>query len=180
MSPDYFQNQVKCEEDLCAESSFPCYGKCIMSPPEIQLYDSKNKKLYFSVALDIGHNVPHAVFVANLNDRKVTFLFETDGSGLMGFALSPSGSWLAFLNGCHFSACESWMDLQVFNMREKKMWEKRPGKSTDENESLKDIVSYDSITWLSDTKLLLKGSWWKCRDGEESKGGEVKFKISLK
>ncbi len=100
MIPDDFQNEVKCEEDSCAVSNwFTCYGKCIMSSPEIHLYDSSDKTLYFSVPLDLSQNRPHAVFKADLNARKATFVFEAYGSGLIRFLVSPSASLIAFLEG---------------------------------------------------------------------------------
>jgi hypothetical protein len=165
MIPDDFQNQVKCEEDKCAVfNSFPCYGKCILSSPEIHLYDSSDKKLYFSVALDLSQNRPYAVFTADLNIRKTTFLFETYGSGLIRFFVSPSASLLAFLEGSR-NGCASNLHLRVFDIKRKNLLEPIV-RRTDESASLRENVSYESIAWLSDTQLLLKGRMWNCRDAE--------------
>ena len=166
MIPDDFQNQVKCEEDKCAVfNAFPCYSKCILSSPEIHLYDSRDKKLYFSVALDLSQNRPYAVFTADLNSRKATFLFEAYGSGLIRFVLSPSDSLLAFLEGSHLSGCASSLHLRIFDIRTKNLLEPIVRRN-DESVSLRENMSYESIKWLSDTQLLLKGRMWNCKNAE--------------
>jgi hypothetical protein len=117
------------------------------------------------VALDISSNRPYAVFIGDLHSRKTTFLFEAYGSGLIRFVLSPSGSLLAFLAGSHLSACASSLHPQIFDIRKKILLEPA-AKRTDESVSLRKNVSYESITWLSNSQLLLKGRMWNCMNVE--------------
>jgi hypothetical protein len=163
MKPELYQDQVACPDEFvrCEDSSFPCYGKCIFSPPIVQLYDSKDKKLYFSLFLDVGHNVPHSVFLADLNSKKVSTLFQADySSGLGNFALSPSDVFLAYLASWHGSACEGGRILNVFDLKTRSFV--KPLVKQTANSVLRKYVVYDSIDWLSNSKLRLKGRSYNC------------------
>lgn len=163
MKPALYQDQVICPDELvqCNNSSFPCYGKCIFSPPIIQLYDSKDKTFYFSLFLDVGQNKPHAVFLADLNSKKISILFQTDFySGLRNFALSPSATFLAYLASWHGSACEGGRILQVFDLKKKSVV--KPLVKQTSNSTPRTYVFYDSIDWLTNSKLRLKGQSLNC------------------
>ncbi len=170
MSPEFYQDQVTCPDEFvqCKNSSFPCYGKCIFSPPIVQLYDSKDKKLYFSLLLDVGNNVPHAVLIADLNNKKASRLFQTDYySSLGNFVLSPSALSLAYLASWHGSACEGGRTLEVFDLREKNFV--KPLVRPTNNSILRKYVVYDSIDWLSNSRLRLKGRSFNCKPGVANK-----------
>ena len=161
IGPELFQNRVSCPELVqCASSAFPCYGKCIFSPPTVLLYDSRDKKLYFSLNLDIGHGVPLAVFRADLEDRKVDFLFQEAGSTLTGLIFSPSESRLAFLVGLSITACAGESHLNVFDLQKRVLL--NPTVKPRSKFGLRGNVAYDSVEWLSETKLYLRGHTWNC------------------
>jgi hypothetical protein len=162
IGPDLFQDRVNCPEFIqCAGSAFPCYGKCIFSPPVVEQYDSRDKKIYFSVRLDFGGRGPFAVFRADLEDQKVDFLFQEAGSNLMGFAFSPSESRLAFLVGLSITACAGMSHLNVFDLQKGVLL--NPAVKPRSKYSLRENVSYDSVEWLSETKLHLRGYTWNCQ-----------------
>jgi hypothetical protein len=189
LSPKLFQDQVNGPEgdfDFCKESSLPCYGKCIRSTPQLQMYDSEEKVIYFSVVLDVGSNSPHAVFRADLAKREVVFLFDDFGSGLRGFALSPSNSMLAYLIGSHGSACVAGSYLKVFDLKSRGLIEPKENLISGTG-PLRAYHAYDRLEWISDSQIELTGRTWNCDepDGAEeieihAVAGVVAAKKSLK
>lgn len=168
MKPEYFQDQVECGEFQCdADSPVPCYGKCICSPPVVHLYDSRDKKLYFSVALDFGSNVPHVVFLADLNRKRVSHLFDTYGSGLDSFVISPSGLFLACLTSWHGSACAAGNNMEIYDTQKHIVL--KPAVKPNPDLTMREYAFYRSVEWLSNSKLRLRGRSWNCQgvDGDD-------------
>ena len=161
IGPDLYQDRVNCPEFVqCAGSVFPCYSKCIFSPPIVLLYDSRDKKLYFSLNLNVGHGVPLAVFRADLENRKVDLLFQVGGSNLADLVFSPSESRLAFLVQLISTACAGESHLNVFDLQKGVLL--NPAVKPRSKFGLRENVAYDSVEWLSETKLHLKGHTWNC------------------
>jgi hypothetical protein len=167
LSPEFFQDQVlHCIDGVeCSSLSSPCYGKCIRSLPYIHLYDSRDKEIIFSVELNIGSNVPLVVFTADLEKRKAMLLFETYGSELRSFVFSPSQKSIAFLAGGHGSACNNSAHLKVFDMQ-KKILAEPAVRRMDESAGTRENVFYESISWIADSQLRLKGRMWNCRNND--------------
>jgi len=162
IGPDLFQDRLNCLEFVqCAGSMFPCYGKCIFSPPIVLLYDSRDKKLYFSLNLDVGHGMPLAVFRADLENQKVDFLFQEAGSLLTDLVFSLSETRLAFLVQLIVTACAGMSHLNVFDLQKGVLL--NPAVKPRSKLGLRENVAYDSVEWLSETKLHLKGHTWNCQ-----------------
>ena len=161
LSPATFQNQVTCVEDECSYTSFPCYGGCIMSPPYVEGYDAKQEFLYFSVVLDVGHNVPHVVFQVDLNKHSVRRLFDVEGSGLGDFSFSPSGSRLGYLISSHGSACAGSRNANFFDLVALKPLTSKLALSIKQDQ-LRDYTAYESIKWVAESEAEMSGRSWDC------------------